>query len=234
LYNVRKLINEAYYLARIVARDLESVSGSQAERGLDLLKDILSGRSVDIGFIPYFKQYDLTATPGQEKYFIPQLVYVSSVVFFLATVRYSMIERQRKDYFGSPRVEGIRSLPFEWHSERVKDGMDIYLYFPPEANYPVQIWGKFGLDENIEFDDDLDLVYERNYQDYLKYFLAKRICNNYGMPMHPETREEFDEIKHDLIDKSPLDVSVTTHSTTTAIRGWTYGDVNIGKGWRPF
>lgn len=233
MYNARELITESFYLAGIVARDLESVSGSQITNGLRWLNEILSGRTLAPEFVPYYQQFDLNAVVGQEKYFIPKLILAETITFSLSNVRYKMYEVPRKGYFGTSRTEGIKTLPYSWHLEKVKGGADVYLYFLPESAYAVEIWGKFGLDDDVKLDDDLDAVYEKYYLDYLKYFLATRICSNYKMPVHPVTREEFKVIEDKLEDNSPKDMSVRSYSSVPRTEGLTYADANLGRGWRP-
>ena len=89
-YTALQLINRAYYLSQIVARDLQVVSGSQVEDGLYLLNALLDVKGSDLRLIPYFQYYPLTAVANQEKYFVPNLLYVDSMTFNIGPVRYSM------------------------------------------------------------------------------------------------------------------------------------------------
>jgi hypothetical protein len=148
-YTVTKLITDAYYLSGIVAREFQQVDGTQLNDGLGMLNDILGDKVVENDMIPYFSQYDLNLTQGTGTYFIPNLIQIDTIVFFIQGIRYEMTELQRKGFFGTARADNIQSLPFTWHTERKPDGANLYLYFLPDTNYPVQIWGLFRLEEVI-------------------------------------------------------------------------------------
>lgn len=146
-YTVLKLVNDAYYLSGIVARQFQTVDGQQSQDGLDFLNDILTDKYVEEDMIPYFQKYTFSAVAGKETYFIPNLLQLQTLVFYIQDIRYQMNEIPRRQYFGSSRANNIDSLPFTWHAERAKGGSNIYLYFFPNINYPMEAWGLFGLSE---------------------------------------------------------------------------------------
>ena len=78
--------------------------------------------------------YNFNASVGVEKYFIPGLVGIDTLVFYIQNVRYSMQFEKRNLYFGSPRVQNINSLPFEWYFERAIGGGNLYIYFLLRVN----------------------------------------------------------------------------------------------------
>ncbi|MFA6080717.1 MAG: hypothetical protein WC753_04565, partial [Candidatus Gracilibacteria bacterium] len=125
----------------------------------------MSLKSAYTRVIPYYQEYDFDAVAGQEEYFVPNLVNAETLTFNIGPVRYSTSPMGRKAYFGSGRVDNIQSLPFDWHAERVLGGSNIFLYFVPNTNYPIKIWGKFGFD-NVTFNQDLLLIYDEYYVDY--------------------------------------------------------------------
>lgn len=151
---VLDVINGAYYTAGVVARDFQGVEGSQLNDGLNFLNDILADKTVEIDMIPYYSQYDSVTIPGQQTYFIPNLIELETLVFFLNSVRYQMTEIPRSLYFGTGRAENISSLPFTYHVERCFGGANIYLYFLPETSYAIQAWGLFRLAE-VNINQDL-------------------------------------------------------------------------------
>ncbi len=153
-YTVIKLITNSYYASGIVSREFETVSGSQVNDGLDFLNDILTDKTIEKNMIPYYQKYTLPAVAGQEKYFIPNLESVETLVFFIDDVRYQTRPINRKVYFGSSRANNIDSLPFNWHMERCPGGANIYLYFFPQTNYPLEIWGLFRLNK-VQINQDL-------------------------------------------------------------------------------
>jgi hypothetical protein len=153
-YTVIQLINDAYYASGIVSREFQTVSGSQINDGLGFLNDILADKTIERDMIPYYLEYNFYAIEGQERYFIPNLEELETLVFFINNVRYQMREVDRKVYFGSARANNITSLPFNWHVERCPGGANLYLYFLPNVNYPMQAWGQFRLAQ-VSINQDL-------------------------------------------------------------------------------
>lgn len=231
-YTVTELINRAYNLSQVVSRELETVSGQQIADGLVWLNALLSLKSAYSRPIPYYNEFDLTAVIGQEKYFIANLVQPETLTFNIGPVRYSTMPVTRRPYFGAGRVDNITSLPFSWHFERVLGGSDIYLYFLPSDNFPLKIWGKFGFD-NVNLGQDLLLKFDEYFIDYLRYRLALRICSEYGIPMQPQALEELRELEEAVTDISPPDLTLTKYSSLQGETGINWGDINIGRGWRP-
>jgi hypothetical protein len=240
-YTVRQLITNGYYLTGIVSRSMQVLTGEQLFDGFQLLNELLAIKTADQRLIPYFEEYGFTAVPGQEKYFIPGLVVDETATFNIGDVRYSMMKCSRDKYFGTGRVDNINSLPYNWHVERVRGGANFYMYFNPASNYPVKIWGKFGLDEignypgtNIpDYEFDLLTVYDMFYVTYLKFALAEYICSDYNIVFQPQSSQKLKELEYTLIDISPKDLSLTKLSTMQVDTGINYADVNIGRGWRP-
>lgn len=232
-YLVRELINDAYYLSRIVSRNFQSVSGQQLTDGLRMFNDILLEKSADERHIPYFEEYQFNAVIGQEEYFVPNLISVSTVVFFLGAVRFPVRIINRNRYHGSARTDNINSLPFTCSVERAKGGSDIYFYFFPDKNYLIKLWGKFGLTEVSGPDEDLSLIYDRFYTHYLEYDLATEICNYNSVACPPNVIKKLDELTQKTLDVSPQDLSIQKISSLTGRGGLSYWDVNIGRGWRP-
>lgn len=232
-YTTTELITRAYYLSQIVSRELEQVSGQQIGDGLVMLNALLSLKSAHTRLIPYYTIYDFNAVAGQEEYFVPNLVACETLTFTLGTVRYSMAPVSRKPYFGSGRVDGIETLPFNWHIERVLGGSNIYLYFIPDAAYPLQVAGKFGF-ESVALGDDLLEVFDLYYIDYLRYRLAKRICSENGIQMQPEALQELKELESQVTDVSPPDLTINKISTLQGQTSLNWADISLGRGWRPY
>lgn len=154
-YTANQLITGAYYAAGIVSRDFETVSGSQAADGLIWLNDILGQTRVDMGMIPYETTYKFTAQEGVEKYFIPNLIKIDTIVFYLNQVRYAMQFSNRNAYFGASRVETVTSLPNSWYFEKQTGGGNLYIYFKPNQQYPMEIHGSFGIPPVKSLQQDL-------------------------------------------------------------------------------
>lgn len=230
-YPVAKLITNSYYLSGVASRKLQTVSGDMIEDGLDLLNGLLAVKSGNVRLIPYFTRYNFTAIAGTEEYFIPNLVSVETLTFFINNVRYSMNVQKREIYWGEGRVNNINSLPFEYNVTRVKGGTNIYLYFSPQQNYPLELWGKFQLTD-VTLNQDLSLTYDRFYIEYLRYALAEQICNDYNIELKPNSAGRLKELESIIMYIEPPDL---TNKNFLPFSGtsWSYADVSLGLGWRP-
>ncbi len=230
-YTTLQLITNAYYKSGIVSRNFETVSGQQATDGLQFLNDLLQDKTVENGLIPYYEQYDFTAVIGQEKYFIQNLIEIETFVFYIDTVRYATDNRARREYFGSSRADNIQSLPGSWHMERCFDGANLYIYFKPDQNFPLTIWGQFRL-LDVVINQDLSLTLDRFYINYLTFDLAARLCaeNNYSVP--PGVAKTLANLEDAISKKSgPMDMRLTKLSSLQRRGGINYAQVNLGHGW---
>jgi len=234
-YPAIKLINKAFYLSGIVSQDFNQATLSQLNEGLDSLNDILAEKSVDNSLNPYYQPFDLTVVPGQEEYFIENLIDASTVTFTLDTVRYSVMKTARNRYMGSARANGIQSLPFLWHIERCFGGSNLFMYYLPNQAYEFQIWGQFALSQDITLYQDLSLLFDRFYLNYLKFALAVRLCQDFSITVPQSVNEKLSEL--DLImqkQMGTMDLSVTKVSTLMGGSSLNYGFVNLSpNGWTP-
>lgn len=231
-YTVEKLISNAYYISGIVSRDFETVSGPQFEDGLDSLNDLLGDKTVDDGLVPYYTRATLNTVPGQQEYFIPDLIEIDTITFFIQSIRYAMRNNNRRFYFGIPRAENIRSLPFNFHVERELGGARLFIYFLPDAIYPMEIWGIFRL-QFVALNQDLELTFDRFYIDYLKYQLAERICDDYSYVVPPGLAKQLARYEMYINKRSgEMDLTQEIISTLDSGRGGVnYAMANLGKGW---
>lgn len=231
-YSARQLINNAWYTSGIISQQTQTVSARQINDGLSLLNDVLAIKTANTRLIPYFKQLLLTAVIGQEGYFIENLIEIESLTFNIGPIRYPMQPASRKKYFATSRVDNIASLPFTYHLEREFGGAKLYLYFLPQSNYPLTLWGKFSLDE-VTLEQDLSLTFDRFYLTYLRYALAEYMCAFLNISMQQPQKEKLEELENMLVDISPTDLSTSKLSSLQQTTGINYGDINIGMGWRP-
>ena len=153
-YTVTKLITDAFYTSGIVSRDFSTVSGSQFQDGLDMVNDIITDKTVEDDMIPYFSKYSFDSIQGKDVYFIPNLIQLETLVFFIGSIRYEMTNLERRRFFGSSRANNIQSLPFTFHVERCTGGANLNLYFVPNVDYPMEAWGQFSLSE-VAINQDL-------------------------------------------------------------------------------
>lgn len=234
-YLARTLINRAWYLSGVVARNLQTVTGDQETDGLMLLNALLDFKQIETDLIPYYTYNETFFTvPGQEKYFIPNCALIQSVTFDLQQVRYSMDYVTQRNYFGSARVENLQSLPFSWTYVRELGGGNLYMYFLPQNIYQLKIFGKFFLTD-VTLDTDLLTVYDTSYIEYLRYALAEYMCSEYGILFNPESSKKLLQMQRKLMYITPPDLSGEKYSVLTGdgYNGWNWGDVNVGLGWRP-
>jgi hypothetical protein len=231
-YTVTHLITQAYYLSGIVARELQEATGKQLSDGLELLNALLAVKSIDGSKINYYTKYNFNAVVGQEIYFIPNLIDLETFTFFLNSIRYSMVKEYRKVYLGSPRANNITSLPFNWHHERVLNGSNLYVYFFPDQQYPMEIYGKFSLTQ-VALNQDLLLILDNFYIEYLRYELANYICGLYNIQFSAQNAAILGAYENQMKDIDPIDFSQIKMSYLRKKAGFSYADVNLGRGWRP-
>lgn len=230
-YNATQLITGAYYAAGVVSREFETVSGAQIGDGLQWLNNIISEKDIDEGMIPYETTYTADFVVGQEIYYIPNLIQVDTLVFYLDQVRYAMKYEKRNAYFGSSRVENIQTLPFQWYVERVLGGANLYIYFKPDRTYPMELHGIFKL-QNVTLGQDLSLVLDEYYTTYLRYALADRICAEYDYATPANVVRQLGKYEA-FINKTSrvLDLRLQKTSTLQKRGTFNYAFINLGKGW---
>jgi hypothetical protein len=86
---------------------------------------------------------------------------------------------------------------------------------------------------NYKFIQTQNAGYDTSYIEYLRYALAQYMCSEFGVNFNEESRKLMDKLAMKLMYVSPPDLSMKKSSTLTAFRGFNWGDVNIGHGWRP-
>lgn len=234
-YTTTELITRAWYLSSIVARGEETVDGSQLNDGLTMLNSLLSFKSADQRMIPYYGPYSFTGIIGQEKYSIPGLILSQTLTFTIpggGNVRYPMRLVDRTTYFGSPRANNVNSLPFTYHVEREKSGSDLYMYFKPDRAYEFELFGKFALN-SVTKDQDLSLILDLFYIDYLRYALAEYMCQEYNITFQPQNQAKLNEFEATIFDISPIDFTVKKNSCLQKRGSLNYAQVNIGQGYTP-
>lgn len=232
-YTTLQLINRAYYLSQVVAREMETVSPTQNADGLYLLNALLDIKGSDLRLIPYYTFYEFNSVAGQEEYFIENLLAVDSLTFNIGDVRFPMRDMTRKQYFATARVDNIQSLPFSYRVERCLDGAKIFIYFNPASVYQMKLWGKFGLTD-VSLTTDLSAIYDTYYIEYLRFALAEYICCEYGQTFPDECKKKYDEIRKKLMDISPADLSVTKRSYFNRGFGYDWQTLNLTTGYIPF
>jgi hypothetical protein len=75
--------------------------------------------------------------------------------------------------------------------------------------------------------------YDSSYIEYLRYALAEYMCSEYGVIFNPQSEAILRKLETKLMYVSPPDVTMRKSSILAEGTGINYGDVNIGRGWRP-
>lgn len=236
-YTALQLITRSFYLSQIVARELQTVNDTQIEDGLFLLNALLDFKNTDLRLIPYFQQYNFDTTAGSVVngtwvVNIPNLLYIDAMTFNIGAVRYPMMDLSRRDFFAGPRVDNISTLPFSYRPERLKGGMDVFLYFTPADTYQFRVWGKFGLTE-VSLQTDLSTLYDLYYIEYLRYELAEYICSEYAVNMPELALRKYEELRKKAMDVSPPDLTLMKTSYFGSPFGIDWQTVNLFKGFLP-
>jgi hypothetical protein len=246
-YTAQTLITRSWYLSGIVARQAQTVSGDQINDGLAMLNALLDFKQIEVDLIPYWQYIELMAVPGQEFYFLPYVAQLESITFNIDTVRYPMDQATRRVYYGTGRIDNIETLPFNWNYNRALGGGNLGLYFLPQSNYPLKMMAKIFLtDVTLSTDlTDISAVVpytfinnanqglDTSYIEYLRYALAEYMCSEYGIIFNPGSKKILTKYERKLMYIGPPDLSVIKTSILTEGSGLNFGDVNIGKGWRP-
>ena len=248
-YTAQELITRSWYLSGIVARNLQTVTGDQITEGLRLLNALLDFKQIETDLIPYWTYIELPLVAGKEYYYLRYVAAIESQTFNIGDVRYPMDSVTRRNYYGSARVDNISSLPYSWNFNRGEGGGNLALYFKPESDYPLKLMVKLFL-VDVELNTDLTNVsltvpytfitsknqgYDTSYIEYLRYALAEMMCSEYGILFNPESKKILQRYERKLMYVSPPDLSniKSTILASDSQTGFNYGDVNIGRGWRP-
>lgn len=227
-----ELVNRAYVLAGITARDLDTTSGSEGADGLFWLNQLLSELAISTRYIPYITHQNIVMVPQQEMYFVEDLERLDVLTFTQDNLRYQMRQDSEREYWGLPRVNNIFSLPFHYYSERVDGGTNIYVYFKPDKAYVLNVTGRFGLGTVTE-STELDDTFASYFQSYLMYELAERLCDWFKISLPPATLQKLIYFRRVIMDLNPVDLSTskTTFLGQPQVGNW--AQINIGKGNSP-
>lgn len=246
-YTVTNLITDAYNTAGITGKEFDTVTGTELNDGLVFLNFLLAKKTLDKGGIPYFLEFNSTMVIGQEQYFVPNLISVETLTYFIAdtqdnTVRYACRPVDRRQYWATPRANNIESLPYTYFVQRafntdlsigpISGGANIYFYFLPSQAFPYQIWGLFALNQ-VTLNQDLMLILDLFYIDFLKFELANRLCQEFNYTIPPGALSALKEYQLILDGKEQqLDLTQQQISPLSQITdGVNYAWANLGTGW---
>lgn len=226
------LITYAYYLSGLVSREFEDVTDTQTADGLLLFNDVLAEINVSGRYIPYYDYITVTGVPGQENYTLPNAVDILTATFNIGSVRYDLRQDQLLNYYGSARIDNVAALPYKWYWQRTKEGVQVSFYFQPESNYIFKFFCKVGLSE-VTLDTELDDIYDKSYQLYLRYKVCEYICNWNNVTVSAEVQKKLKQFEQIYSDYNADDFTIKKVSSLSKITSLTFAQVNIGKGWTP-
>ena len=229
------LINYAWIWSGIVPRNLASVTNNQTSDGLYLLNFLLNDIGMTGRHVPYYQYPEIDTVVGQEIYFVEGAVVIETCTFNIGPVRYAMDLKNRKHYFGAPRVDKINPLPFTFYWERVIGGCNLYVYFLPQQVFQLKIKLKalLGNYTTAQYGYELDNDYDAFYQNYLTILLAKYMCMWYKISMPPDAQEKLNQYQRQLADMNYMDLTMKKKATLSQTATITFAQVNIGRGWVP-
>jgi hypothetical protein len=238
-YTSGELVTRAWFLTGIVSRDLQEVSGSQFEDGMYCLNALLAMNTANLGMIPYFTKQNFTGIVANEAYFIPNLVQLETLTFVIPddatpdqTVRFPMSRQSRENYWATPRANGIASLPYVYETERVMGGMNLYIYFTPDKPYVFEFWGKFSLASTVA-NQDLSLIYDPYYLEYLRYGTATYLCEEYNVIPPPSIDKRFKQYEQLVRGTSPTDFTQKIQNPFSGNYAPNYAYANASGGYVP-
>lgn len=236
-YPVARLVNESFNMSGVVGAGFQSVNGdSRAQQGLQLLNDIIVEKSMDAVFIPYDTHEQVPMVAGQEIYFIPKLVKLNTLTYNLTTgpnsLRFPLFRDNINQYFATGRANGIQSLPTQYFAERTLDGMKLYFYFVPNSNYVLNIDGRYSYDE-VAYNTDLLIQFDRFQIVYFKYKLTSRICDFYNVPMSEESKQQLDNMERRFNNLSGEDMSIVKGTFSSSQSSYNYAWAPLYKGFIP-
>lgn len=236
---VNELIQGALYLS-VLSLEFDTANQAYGATGLQLLNEILAEASIDASLITYNRLQQFTCEIGKSVYPIDGLIRLETLTFFLTggsnNVRMEMIQDNTYHFYGMSKVTDIQSLPYHYYVQRRVGGSDIKLYFVPDQPYQMEMFGKFSFNK-LSTDDltlDLDTIYDPFYQTWLKYKLASRLCQIYGIPLSAEVSRELAILTNKITNLIGFNLELKTVPLTkrkNAQMNWAY--INYGKGWTP-
>lgn len=230
----REVIADAYYLSAVCSRDFNVPTASQMASGLTILNDILSLPAIRNSIAPYYSKYDLTLDTEETEYEIDGLIAPETIIFLLGNVRIPINDMGRDAFFGGVRVVGVSAPPFSGRLERTLSGYTLHLYFIPDQEYEVEIWGKFGL-SSANYETNLETFVPRGYIVWIKHKMAEYICNNNQVSIPEGVSRELSRLDRLIQNISAQDLRMNVFSSCNPYGSnnidWNF--VNFFKGYLP-
>ncbi len=203
-----EVITDAFGLSQIYGEDFENLTSSQLKKGLSALQYVIAEKTVDDSQNPYYRKTTFTMNYGDKSYFVEGLTEVSTLTFFIDSVRYACYEMSREQFDGSYRANNVYTLPLTFFMERSEGGGTVYVYPFPNQTYEFELWGKFAMTEVTSYYQDMSLSYDNFYIDYLTFMMSRRLCLSYGFEVPQTVTSEINRKEQIMANTvGPLDTA---------------------------
>lgn len=166
--------------------------------GLFWLNAVLSLKDIQKNINPYYRTYSFQSESGKSDYFIRGLIEPVTLRYYINGIPYQLNYIGRNAYFGGSIIKNIKSLPTNWHAEKVANGFIIYLYMAPSSEYEFELMGKFSIPNPIDETFELDEVLDKWYQIFLIFELAETLCLNRNITMPPSAKQYLIKLRIEI------------------------------------
>jgi hypothetical protein len=226
------LIAESYYLSSVRSRELDQPSGADASDGLTLLNDIFAEKAYKWTETPYRTETIVDCVINQNVYPVAGFTEVESITYLLGNIRIPLRLVTYDYFFNTYRIQSVQSLPDIYYVEKTPSGINVNIYYPPNLGYQMLIRGRANITQ-VGLYDDLDVIFDKAFQSYLKYELALRIAQHNNSPLPANVMPTLEDLRTMIRDRNPMDTTPTRTLCLTKNYGFNLAVANISKGWVP-
>lgn len=230
---VNNLINRAYEYIN-GENPSQTVSGSDVERALDILNEIINDFSTSGLFIPYYNTLTFNLTTGKRSYIFSREINAdvnSDKIVSLDFVNYTYSETiypinimSRSEYYKFQRQKSLTGIPAFVFLQNTPDE-SILTFLPiPDKDYECEIVAKFELGEVALF-SDLSAM-PKYYDRFLKYALARELSIIIGSDetrWSPLAESKYQEMYNHLLIANDIDLEIKTNSALKLYQDYSSG-----------
>jgi hypothetical protein len=236
---VSELINDSYRFGNIIAEEGQDLTAVQLADGVRLLNYVINKINIDGDEIALNANESLSLTAGVDTLLLPDYIKVTKMQYNLGNVFLDVHLQSFEDFYNGARVAGVSSIPYSGYQRRTPEGVEVKLYFIPDADYELRIVGGLKKIKTLAADDEIDT--ETNfYFELLTWELANYLRRRNQLPRDMEIISEIREIKDKLKRIKPNRTNVvlsnvgkigSTSALTHAMQ--VAAEANTLGGWRP-
>lgn len=211
----RKIIHAAYRMLGI-KKFGETVSGEEAIAALDLFNELLESFSQSGMLIPYLEQITFTMTPNKGVYTISkntdadiinrQIARLDYASFTIDDVTYPCNILSKNEFYKNLRVTDLASLPYNVLLQKATYHSELIFYPLPDRDYTCTVNAKLAFDD-VELDDRLDEIPDV-YRRFMRYALARELCEVYGVEWSPKNETIYQELLRTAEASNDLDLTI--------------------------